>query len=187
MVCKVNKNHLTKSKKALFLDRDGVLINYIPYLSKPEQVNITPGAGEALKKWQDEGYLLIIITNQSGIGRGYFSLSDVEAIHARIRKEYEQFGVSFQDILICPHHPSDGCKCRKPSPHLLQEASKKHLLEISESFFIGDAPSDIDCAIKANCNPVLVLTGRGEATAKQLDKPIPIFDSLKDTVDLIDN
>jgi D-glycero-D-manno-heptose 1,7-bisphosphate phosphatase len=176
------------TNKALFLDRDGVIIDYIPYLSKPEQVRIPKGAGQALKQWQDAGYLLILLTNQSGVGRGYFTLDDLEAVHTRISQEYQKFEVNFCDILICPHHPSQACPCRKPSPYLLLEAAKKYRLAISQSFFIGDAPSDLECAIKAGCQPVLLLTGRGRTTVQHLEKypvKIPIYNDLSETVELI--
>ena len=176
--------------KALFLDRDGVIINYIPYLSKPEQVEIPEGAGQALREWQDAGYLLIIVTNQSGVGRGYFSLDDVAAVHVQVFIEYQQFGVSFHDVLICPHHPDEGCKCRKPSPYLLLEAAKKYNVNLSQSYFIGDAPSDLDCAIQAGCHPVLLLTGRGTSTIEQIEQyltEIVVFNQLYETTRLIYN
>ena len=174
--------------KALFLDRDGVIINYIPYLSKPEQVEIPEGAGQALREWQDAGYLLIIVTNQSGVGRGYFSVDDVAAVHVQVFIEYQQFGVSFHDVLICPHHPDEGCKCRKPSPYLLLEAAKKYNLDLVQSYFIGDAPSDLDCAIQAGCHPVLLLTGRGASTVEQIEKysiEVTVFQQIDETIQLI--
>ncbi len=183
----IHPNSHTHLHKALFLDRDGVLIDYIPYLSRPDQVNLPPKAGEALKQWQDQGYRLIVITNQSGIARGYFSLEDVHAIHQCIKNQYAQFGVTFTDILICPHHPDDHCCCRKPSPYLLEKASKRHQIALSQSFFIGDAPSDLECAITAGCQPVLLLTGRGKTTVQkipQYPQKIPVFEQLSDTVQL---
>lgn len=174
--------------KALFLDRDGVVIDYIPYLSRPEQISLPQGAPEALQKWQSEGYKLVIVTNQSGISRGYFSLEDVKAIHKRIIEEYQPFGVEFADILMCPHQPADNCQCRKPSPYLILNYSKKHNIDLSKSLFIGDAPSDIECAFNAGCQPVLLLTGRGKETKEKLstyEVSIPIFDSLSNTLDLV--
>ena len=146
----------TGESKALFLDRDGVLIEYVPYLSHPDQVRIPQGSAEVLKKWQDAGYLLIVITNQSGIGRKYFSLNDVEAVHSRMYEEYAKFGVRFRDLFLCPHHPLDGCVCRKPSPYMVQQAAKKYAINLSQSFFVGDAPSDIECALNAGCEPILI-------------------------------
>lgn len=175
-------------KKGLFLDRDGVIIKYIPYLSKPEQVEIPDDGGIALKKWQEAGYILTIFTNQSGVGRGYFTMEDVVAIHNKIFEKYADFGVYFEDVLICPHQPLDNCICRKPSPHLLKEYAQKKNINLAESFFIGDAPSDLECAINSGCKPILLLTGRGKETAKNLSKyqaKISMFDNLKDTLCLL--
>lgn len=179
---------MSQEQKALFLDRDGVIIDYIPYLSKPEQIRIPDNAGMALKKWQDAGYILIIFTNQSGIARGYFTMDEVNAIHQHIYDQYAQFGVNFQDLLICPHQPKDNCKCRKPSPNLLLKCVQKYNINIAKSFFIGDAPSDIECAINSGCQPVLLLTGRGQETAKKINRynvNIHIFKNLEDTLLLL--
>lgn len=200
--------------KALFLDRDGVIIDYIPYLSKPEQVKIPPDAPMALKQWQDRGYRLVIVTNQSGISRGYFSFEDVMAIHGELVTQYAHFKVYFHDILFCPHQPSDNCLCRKPSPFLIKTYAQNHGIDLSQSFFVGDALSDIECAVNAQCQPVLLLTGRGRETLDLLaqkadnvgsDKQgiisshsgclfiryhdsisIPVFPFLKDTCKLLD-
>ena len=181
----------TKSlKKALFLDRDGVVINYIPYLSRPEQVQIPEGAGKALQYWKNRDYLLILITNQSGVGRGRFTLEDVESVHERVRQIYQPFGVEFDDIFLCPHHPDDNCQCRKPSGEMLIKAAEKHGISLADSFFLGDAPSDLEAAIAAGCQPVLVLTGRGQTTFKEIDQypvEILVFDQIADTLILLNN
>ena len=175
-------------QKALFLDRDGVVIDYIPYLGKPEQVRLPSGAGVALKQWQDAGYLLIVITNQSGVGYGYFSLADVAAVHQCLIEEYEQYGVKFTEIMVCPHHPQAACDCRKPSPEMLLSAAQKHQIALDQSYFLGDALSDLDCALNAGCHPLLVLTGLGKETQEKLDRfpvKIPCFEQLAHTVILL--
>jgi len=176
-------------EKALFLDRDGVIVDYVPYLSQPSQVQIPQKAGEALRKWQDAGYLLIVITNQSGVGRGYFSMDMVNLIHNHIREKYSFFGVNFKEFFVCPHLPSIQCMCRKPSPKMLFQAAQKYNIDVVQSFFIGDASSDIECAISAGCSPVLLLTGRGVSTSKVLcndsKKLVSIFNDLSETVELI--
>ncbi|MEA5567841.1 HAD family hydrolase [Anabaena sp. UHCC 0399] len=180
--------NFTKPNKALFLDRDGVLIDYIPYLSHPDQVKLPLGAGEIFKKWQESGYLLIVITNQSGIGRGYFTANDVELVHSKMCQEYERLGVYFQEIFICPHQPSDNCKCRKPSSYMLLQASEKYSIELSQSYFIGDAISDVECAINAGCNPIFLLTNRTLADAKNLSHTqasVQIVNELIETTKLI--
>jgi D-glycero-D-manno-heptose 1,7-bisphosphate phosphatase len=106
-------------------------------------VSIPAGGSVALKQWQDEGYLLIIITNQSGSARGYFTWDDLAAIHGRMIEEYRQSGVHFHDLAICPHHPDEGCPCRKPSPYLLLTAAHQYGIDLARSLFIGDAPSDL--------------------------------------------
>ena len=178
----------TPPNKALFLDRDGVVINYIPYLGRPHQVQIPRDAGPALKQWQEAGYLLIIITNQAGIGRGYFSVADVQAIHHRLAELYRPFGVKFMDIFLCPHHPEDACDCRKPSPQMLFAAAQQYAIDLRQSYFLGDAPSDLQAAIQAGCQPLLVRTGRGKETEAQLaqfPQAIPVFDQVSDTVRLL--
>ncbi|WP_103669968.1 HAD-IIIA family hydrolase [Pseudanabaena sp. BC1403] len=185
----IQNDSSTQLTKALFLDRDGVIVNYIPYLSHPTQVKIPQKAGEALKKWQDAGYLLIVITNQSGVGRGYFSMDMVNSIHNYIIEKYSFFGVTFKEFLICPHIPSDQCMCRKPSPKMIFQAAQKYSIDLSHSFLIGDAPSDIECAISAGCSAILVLTGRGVLTAKMLSgdrqELVSVFNSLIETVEII--
>ncbi|MCS6814859.1 MAG: HAD family hydrolase [Cyanobacteria bacterium] len=174
--------------KGLFLDRDGVLINYVPYLSHADQVVTLPGAGQALRQWQQAGYLLIVITNQSGIGRGYFTTEDVAAVHQRMQAYYQRDNVTFHDILICPHTPSDRCSCRKPSPQLVLQAAEQYHIDLSQSFFVGDAPSDIECAQNAGCQPVLVLTGRGKDTQQALinqNIQVPTFRDLADMTVLL--
>ncbi|MFY0609312.1 MAG: HAD family hydrolase [Candidatus Atelocyanobacterium thalassa] len=181
-------SYTLENKKALFLDRDGVVIKYIPYLFKLEQVELPLGAGEALKQWQDAGYLLILITNQAGIGRGYYNLKHVRSVHNYICKEYKKFGVNFYDIFMCPHHPNNRCSCRKPSPQMLIDASIKHSILLSKSFFIGDSISDVESASNAGCHPILLLTGKGRDSLKKIIKyphNIEIFETLQETVKII--
>lgn len=182
-------SYIFKNQKALFLDRDGVVIKYIHYLSKPEQVELPFGAGEALKRWQDKGYLLILVTNQAGVGRGYYNLEDVTDVHNYICKEYKKkYGVNFYDIFICPHHPNEKCLCRKPSPQMLVDASIKYNILLSKSFFIGDTLSDVESALNAGCNPILLLTGKGKDSLKRIVKyphKIQVFNSLQETVKII--
>jgi len=173
------------TEKALFLDRDGVLIEYVPYLSRPDQVRVPEGAASALLRWQKAGYLLIVITNQSGVGRGLFTLTDMQAVNQRMEAEYAQHGVSFTEIMVCPHHPSEGCTCRKPSPAMVRQAAQHYAIDLGRSFFIGDNLSDLECAQNAGCQPVLVLTGLGETTLQKLSPDyaaVPVCAHLLDTV-----
>ena len=178
------------SNPALFLDRDGVLIDYIPYLSHPDQVKLPHGGGESLRKWQDQGFLLVIISNQSGISRGYFSVEDVQLVHDKIQLEYAKFGVNFTEFFVCPHQPSERCVCRKPSPFMLLKAAKKYDIDLQKSFFIGDAHSDLECATQAGCHPILLLTGRGEETLQKISnsqRSISIYSTLSESLQLLNN
>src|SRR4029078_331452 len=107
------------SKRAVFFDRDGTLIEEKNYLHKPEQVVIYPGAGKALKRLADAGYLLIMVTNQSGVGRGYFTLEDVEKVHKHIQQELGKDGAHIHKTYIAPEHPDAPSRGRKPSPQFL--------------------------------------------------------------------
>jgi D-glycero-D-manno-heptose 1,7-bisphosphate phosphatase len=179
---------LDTQTRALFLDRDGVLIDYIPYLCDPDRVSIPDGAPQALYHWQAAGYLLIVVTNQSGIGRGLFTWADLEAVHQRMADAYTQSGVHFTEILVCPHHPQAGCTCRKPSPEMIQQAAQRYCIDLERSFFIGDNLSDLECARNAGCQAVLVLTGLGKVTQKSLEeeyRKVPVFSNLHHTVQLL--
>jgi len=174
--------------KALFLDRDGVLIDYVPYLCQPDQVTLPEGAAHALLQWQAAGYLLIVVTNQSGVGRGLFTIAEMQAVNRRMEDEYAQQGVSFTEILVCPHHPTEGCTCRKPSPHMVLQAARRYGIDLSRSIFIGDNLTDLECAQNAGCQAVLVLTGLGEITRQNLpsyDKEILVCNHLMDTTQLL--
>jgi D-glycero-D-manno-heptose 1,7-bisphosphate phosphatase len=103
-------------------------------------------------------------------------------------EEYRQLGVHFHDLAICPHHPDEGCPCRKPSPYLLLTAAQQYGIDLAGSLFIGDAPSDLECALEAGCQPVLLLTGRGKVTLGEIEKypvQIPVYSQLKETVELL--
>lgn len=137
--------------KALFLDRDNTIIFDAPYMADPDQVKIMPGVVEALKKFRQAGFLLIIVTNQSGIGRGMFSEQAMLKVHERMVEMFLTEGVDFEDILYCPHAPEDDCECRKPLPGMLIEAANRHRVEMSESVMVGDKAADVEAGIAAGC------------------------------------
>ncbi len=154
-------------KKAVFLDRDGTLTadskNYIKSIA---EFSIFPFTAKALKVLQQAGFLLIVITNQSGLSRGYFSEKTLKAMHDHLREQLEINGVTLDDIYYCPHLPEDNCDCRKPKPKLLQKAAKKHQVDLKNSWFIGDSEKDILTGQKKNCNTALVLSGVRGITEK---------------------
>jgi D-glycero-D-manno-heptose 1,7-bisphosphate phosphatase len=147
---------------AVFLDRDGTLIAEKNYLSKVEDVAVYPGAVAALKRLQDAGFKLFIVSNQSGVGRGYFTLADVERVNQHIRDVFANGGVHFQKIYVAPEAPEQPSRGRKPSPQFLFDARDEFHLDLSSSFIIGDKLIDLECGWNAGVQKsLLVRTGYG--------------------------
>ena len=154
--------------RAVFLDRDGTLIAEKNYLHKPEDVEIFPGAGAALKQLSDAGFKLIIVTNQSGIGRGYYTLADAERVNARVCADLAPEGVRFEKIYIAPEAPDQPSRGRKPSPQFLFDARDEFGLNLAESFMVGDKLIDLECGWNAGVKKsILVRTGYGVEEEKK--------------------
>lgn len=166
-------------KRAVFLDRDGTINEDPGYLSKTEDFVFLPQGIEGLKILQELGYALVVVTNQSGIARGYFTLDDLEKVHDHMTKGLEEQGVKLDGIYYCPHHPEKGlpqyvekCLCRKPGWALLERAAQELDLDLANSYMIGDKLSDLGAGWGAGCQSILVLTGEGEKTlAKKANWP----------------
>ncbi len=156
-------------RKAVFLDRDGTINVEKEYLINPSDFEFLPGVPNALQKLQNAGFLLVIVSNQSGVARGYFTESQVDVLHQSMEKRLELFGVSFDGIYFCPHHPTSGqskylcdCECRKGKPGMLLTAAKELQIDLSQSFMIGDKIADIQAGHAAGCKTFLVKTGYGK-------------------------
>jgi D-glycero-D-manno-heptose 1,7-bisphosphate phosphatase len=169
---------------ALFLDRDGVIIeNRSNYIRSWSDVSIYPQALNALCRIRLSTYKIIMITNQSAVGRGIISLQTAQAINSRLVKEIESAGGRVDGVFMCPHAPNDNCHCRKPQPGLILDAANAFSLDLNRSILIGDALSDIIAGQLAGVGKnILVLTGRG-ATQSSLPEtnqmpPFLIFDTL---------
>lgn len=149
-------------KRAVFLDRDGTLIVEKHYLHRPEDVEVFAGAGAALKRLADAGFKLIVVTNQSGIGRGYFTLADAERVNERVAREFGRAGVHFEKTYIAPEAPDQPSRGRKPSPQFLFDARDELGLDLGESFMAGDKLIDLECGWNAGVKKsILVRTGYG--------------------------
>jgi D-glycero-D-manno-heptose 1,7-bisphosphate phosphatase len=149
--------------RAVFLDRDGTLIAEKNYLHRPEDVEIFPGAGAALKRLADAGFKLVIVTNQSGIGRGYFTLADAGRVNEHLAREFARDGVRFEKIYIAPEAPDQPSRGRKPSPQFLFDARDEFDLTLAESFMVGDKLIDLECGWNAGVKKsILVRTGYGK-------------------------
>lgn len=142
--------------KAVFVDRDGTINVDGPYLSDPDKFKMYPGVGKGIKELKDNGFKIIVITNQSGIARGYFTEKDLADIHDKMKKEFEKFNVELDGIYYCPHHPDDGCNCRKPKTGLLDKAIKEHDIDVTKSFMVGDKIIDIVAGKKEGLKTVLI-------------------------------
>jgi D-glycero-D-manno-heptose 1,7-bisphosphate phosphatase len=150
--------------RAVFLDRDGTIMEDANYVGSLDRVILIPCAAAALKRLREAGYKLFVITNQSGVGRGYFSSEAVRQIHAHLDEQFGKIGVRFDRYYVCPHHPEDNCDCRKPKPKFLLEAAREYGLNLSHCFMIGDRPSDLMAGRNAGARTILVLTGVGQET-----------------------
>ncbi|MBE3558475.1 MAG: HAD family hydrolase [Ktedonobacteraceae bacterium] len=150
-------------RRALFLDRDGTLVHAVHYPSSPQQLCLYDGIGPELRALQEMGFCLVVITNQSGIARGYFSEADLQRMHEYLRGQLARWNVFLDAIYHCPHHP-DGviadlairCACRKPQPGLLLRAATDLALDLEQSWFVGDVLDDIEAGKRAGCHTVLV-------------------------------
>lgn len=142
--------------KAIFLDRDGVINLDVGYVYKIDDFKFIEGVIESLKLFQELGYKLFIVTNQSGIGRGFFQEEDYHNLTNWYLEELEKEGLNICEVYFCPHTPFDNCDCRKPSPKYLFDATKKHNLDLSKSIMIGDKESDIECGKRAGCRTIKV-------------------------------
>ena len=157
---------------ALFLDRDGVLIEEVEYLAKLELVKLIPGAAAVVRRANDAGWRVVIVSNQSGVARGLFPESFLAEVHREIARQLlEKTGATVDASYYCPHHPSEGqgvyriaCDCRKPKPGMLLRAAQELGIDLAESWMIGDRRTDLEAGAAAGCRTILVRTGYGEAT-----------------------
>ena len=166
------------SKSAIFFDRDGTLNQEIDYLSRPDQLVLVEGAVEAVRLVNRRRRLALVITNQSGIARGYFTEARLMAIHLHLSKMFADEGARLDGIYYCPHHPSEGeppyridCDCRKPKSRLLERAARDFDLDLPRCAVIGDRLSDVEMAHRVGALGILVLTGYGQAEAAKLTRP----------------
>jgi len=154
-------------QRAIFLDRDGTLIREKEYLRRPEEIEILPGAAAALRRLQQAGFRLFIISNQSGVGRGFFTLADVAWVHARLAGDLALQGVRLEKIYVAPEAPEQPSRGRKPSPQFLLDARDQFGLRLEESYIVGDKMSDLECGWNAGVKKsILVRTGYGSEVEK---------------------
>jgi len=170
-----SEGHHRKLKPAVFLDRDGTINVEKDYLYRIEDFEFIEDAQEAIKKLNESGYLVVVVTNQSGVARGYYSCRDVELLHEHIQSCLQSKNARIDKFYYCPHHPQKGvgpfkmdCDCRKGKPGMLLQAANDLQIDLGRSFVVGDKSADIEAARAAGCTPVLVRTGYGETTLQAM-------------------
>lgn len=145
--------------KAVFLDRDGTINEEAGYLHECDKIKFIPGTAEALRLLKEKGYLLIVITNQSGVGRGYYPIEDVYKVHQYMNELLRQYGAGIDGFYCCPHVEEDKCACRKPMTGMYLEAQKDFDIDLKRSYMVGDKVTDILAAKELGCGVGLVFSG----------------------------
>lgn len=144
------------SRRCVFIDRDDTIAKDVPYCDSPDKFHLFPGVPEQIKRLNDAGFLVVMITNQSGIGRGYFTEDTLKKIHKKMTSEIESAGGHLDAIYYCPHRPDENCACRKPKTLMGERAVKDFDIDVAESFMIGDSDADMNFGKSLGCSTVRV-------------------------------
>lgn len=149
----------TRFRRAVFLDRDGTIARDVSYCRSPEEFQLLPDAGKAIRLMNRAGLLVVVVTNQSGIARGFLTIQTLEAIHEKMRRELGISKAQIDAIYVCPHHPDAGCPCRKPGIALFRRASQELRVSLEESYMVGDRMLDVLSGRSAGARAILVRSG----------------------------
>ena len=176
----------TKRRQFAVLDRDGTIIIERHYLSDPCEIEFLPGAVNGLRQLRALGLGLVVVTNQSGVGQGFFDEAQLELIHRRLAALLQAEGIELEGIYFCPHRPDTGCRCRKPKPGLIERAARDLDFDLAASFVIGDKPADIEMGRQVGAATFLVRTGYGtEFVADPEVRPDYVADDLAAVAQII--
>lgn len=165
------------SKRAVFLDRDGTIAKDVHYCRRVEDFELLPTVPQAIRLLNENGFKVMVVTNQSGIARGYFTEETLGQIHQKMKDELAKYNAWVDAIYYCPHHPDDGCDCRKPKTTLFLKAAREFDVDLSRSYVVGDMQMDIDAGTALGCKTVLVTTGPDEGNSV-VGPPTCVIDSL---------
>ncbi len=154
-------------RRAVFLDRDGTLMEDMGYLASPQGVSLMPAVIPALRLLASHRFELVMVTNQSGVGRGYFTAADVDVVNERLQDLLAAGDARLGAVYVCPHAPEAACACRKPEPGLLLAAAADHDLDLVHSYMVGDKASDVEAGSRAGCHTVLLDAGNAAASFSQ--------------------
>ncbi len=179
-------------RRAVFLDRDGTINVEKQYLHRAEEFVFISGAPQAIRLLKEAGFLVIIVTNQSGVGRGYYDEAAVHRLHRYMDGELARHGAAVDGYYLCPHHPLHGvgdyrreCCCRKPLPGMLLEAAQDFAIDLASSYMIGDKLVDVEAGLAAGCRPLMVRTGYGENEASRVSPGVPVYQDILEAVHAI--
>ncbi len=161
------------SDRVIVLDRDGTLVIDRGYLDDPAGLEWTPGAAEAVRWWHEHDYRLIVITNQSGVGRGLFTLERLAAVHARLEAMMAAAGAPLTALYVCTHRPEDGCLCRKPQVSLLEQAAREHAFDVRRCVVIGDKASDVELGRRVGARTIRIAAPGAIAPPDAAEEPAP--------------
>jgi D-glycero-D-manno-heptose 1,7-bisphosphate phosphatase len=162
---------------AIFLDRDGTIVEDRGYIKDPSDIIFYPESFSALNLLQ-EHFLLFIITNQSGISKGLTTESEVQQVNNHVIETLEKEGIAIYDIFSCPHKTEDNCTCKKPKPYFIIKAAEKYNLDLPHSYILGDHPSDVLCGLNAGVHPIYLLTGHGLKHRHELTEKVKICNNI---------
>ena len=157
-------SEMNRTHTSVFLDRDGAMARDVPYCRKPEDLELLHTVAEGVRLLNQHGFKTIIVTNQSGIARGYFTEETLHRIHQKLRDELAKAGAFVDAIYYCPHHPDDRCQCRKPNAGLLYRAASELQIDLARAYIIGDKLLDVAAAEKAGCKAVLIPSSEPETS-----------------------
>jgi len=183
-----------EKKSAVFLDRDGTIITDKHFLSDPDLVEILPGAVEGIRILNECGIPVVVVSNQSGVARGYFGIDAVDAVNNRIAQIFSERGAKIDKFYFCPHHPEGEveefkkeCDCRKPKTGMAEKASKELCINLKKSFVVGDKISDLEFAKNIEAKAILVRTGEGSITESEIGigDVCAVFDTFSGAVEFI--
>lgn len=164
-----------KKKKAVFLDRDGTIVAHKPFLSSPDELELLTNAAEGLRLFKKYGYMAILVTNQSGIARGFFNEGQLALVHKKLLNMLEDEGITIDDVYYCPHHIEGViekykivCECRKPKTGMFQSAARRHSIDLSRSIMIGDSEVDMMAGKNAGCKSILIKNTHSDEILRNL-------------------
>lgn len=178
----------TGGRAAVFVDRDNTLMADVPYCRRREDVRLLSGVGTAIRRLNDRGLLVLMVTNQSGIGRGLFTQSELDAVHDELARQLSLSGAHLDGIYACPHHPDEGCPCRKPGVLLFERACEERGIDPAASFVVGDRGADVEAGRRIGARTALVRNPVGLAElARAVRPPDVIVESLEGFVEWLES